>query len=613
MTEDKLRRRFRVRIQGLEEYRARIACREACPLGTDTKGYVAAIAAGDSRRAYLLARRVNPLPSVCGRVCQAPCEDACARGQADGPVALRALKRFACDRQRPGTPQALSLELHHLQRRTDPAPDITGNDLLALERLAATRNPEESAVRVAVIGSGPAGLAAAHDLALLNYRVTIFEAAPLPGGMLRWGIPEFRLSREQLEEEIQAILSLGVELKTNMPVGPRLSLADLRQQGYQGIFIAAGLQAARALPLEGIDLQGVFGGLAYLRNYRTLPMTQSCLVIGGGGVALDCAQLALRQGARQVTVASLESWEEMPARPSEKQDAADEGIRFRTSLGPKRILGDGTRVTGAEFLEVETLFDEKGLFSPRLRPGTERILHANTLLLAVGQIPAFPVHQGRESLETTAAGKIRVGKNLETNLPGVFAGGDLTDGPQNLVKAIADGQRAARSIHEHVSGRKYRLHRTGALHPVDPASPHPRSERTRAARPPQRPVRERVRNQEEIDLCYEERQAREQAARCRQCQLQTVFNRRLCILCGTCVDGCAPGALRMVRIEELEGDHHVQKYVEAIRREAPGGRPLTAVIKDEVRCVRCGICARRCPTGALTLEAFHYQEEWLDA
>jgi NADPH-dependent glutamate synthase beta subunit-like oxidoreductase len=610
-------RKYRVKIPGYEDYDARVACRSACPLRTDVRGYTQAIAEGDYERGYLIARRANPLVSVCSRICQAPCEQACRRADVDAPVAIRGLKRFVCDRAGTGSPRSVLENLLERQEKGDGAFRTAANDILGLLHLRKVRESAGEGAgthpeRVAVVGSGPAGLAAAHDLALLGYKVTIFEAASEPGGMLRMVVPPFRLPREVLRREIEAILELGVDLELNSPVGEDRTLSGLRQTGYQAIFIAVGLPIARMLPLEGMDLSGVASGLTYLRDFEKIPAGESCVVIGGGGVALDCAQMALRQGVRKVSIACVESWEGMPATTHEKEDSLEEGVAFYPGLGPKRILGRDGRAIGVEFLEVESVFDEQGKFNPQLRPGTERILPADTVLLAVGQTSLLSVLSGIEGLQLNPSSTIRVGEDLATNIPGIFAGGDVASGPRSAVEAIADGQRAARSIHGFLRGSRQKLRRRGYMEPLGTAFANTRGEKRHAIRPPKRPVQERIRNHEEIELPYREVEARQQAERCQQCHVQTVFNRRLCILCGTCVDTCVKNAYRMVRLEQIEGDEKLEKLAHALCGGLPRTRPMTAIIKDEARCVRCGRCALRCPAGAITMEAFHVEEEWED-
>jgi NADPH-dependent glutamate synthase beta subunit-like oxidoreductase len=608
--------RYRVKVLGLDDYQALVACQDACPLRTDTKGYTKAIADGDYERAYRIARETNPLVSVCSRVCQAPCEDACNKGEGDGPVAMRALKRFACDRQGGGSGSAIKEGREDLAPEGNRTSDTASGGVSGLLRRARAKGRERPGSdgaqhRVAIVGSGPAGLAAAHDLALLGYSVTILEAAPVPGGMLGWGIPEFRLPRDVLQAEIDAILELGVELKLNTPLGKERTIDDLKQEGYEAVFVAIGQQASRLLSLEGSDLDGIWAGISYLRDYEKMPIGKLCLVIGGGGVAIDCAQLALRQGAETVRVACLEPWEDMPARGSEKRDAEEEGIRFFPALGPKRFLGDGGHVRGVEFLEVESVFDNQGNFSPVLRPGTETTLEADTVLLAVGQSPEKTVLCDATSpLETTPHGTIRVDENLATTVPGVFAGGDILDGPQSVVHALSQGKKAAQSIDEYLSGRKLRVRKRAWMRVLEPESVNKGADRIAPVRSPKRALEQRISSHEEIELPYEEMEARRQAARCRQCHVQTVFDRTLCIRCGTCVDTCVENAYKMVGLEDIAGDEEVDKLIEVLSRSGPPGREMTVIIKDETRCVRCGVCARRCPTGAITMEAFHVEEEW---
>ncbi|HYX21049.1 MAG TPA: FAD-dependent oxidoreductase, partial [Thermoanaerobaculia bacterium] len=344
-------------------------CKWACPVHTEAGKYVSLIAQGRYREAYAVARRPNPLASICGRICAAPCEPACRRGELDAPISIRALKRFVTERFGVESMIDLSVLAEIYGRRGD-------------------RHPE----KVAVIGSGPAGLACAHDLALLGYPVTIFEGAPVAGGMLRLGVPEYRLPRALIQLEVNAILSLGVELTTNARLGHEFTLADLKERGYAAVFLGVGAMRSRDLAVEGMELDGVLKGIDYLLNVNLgykVEMGRNVLVVGGGNVALDVARVAarggeqenlqrnlsvvqaldvarsaIRFGAREVTVCSLESEREMPAAADEIEEALKEGIRFRHGLGPKRLVGEGGRVTGIEFRSVSRVFDEQGRFSP---------------------------------------------------------------------------------------------------------------------------------------------------------------------------------------------------------------------------------------------------------
>ncbi|MDD2736973.1 MAG: FAD-dependent oxidoreductase [Desulfuromonadaceae bacterium] len=607
--------KYQVKILGIDDYQALVACQSACPLATDTKRYVRAISVGDYEKAYLIARQTNPLVSVCSRVCTAPCEKTCRKTGEGNPVDIRALKRFACDRNGVASPISVMKRLDQYSQRDQWMSDRTGNHILTMSRFRSAKNEKAGSqkppARVAIVGSGPTGLTAAHDLAVLGYQVVIYEAAPLPGGMLRTGIPAFRLPKEILQQEIEAILELGVDLKLNSPVGGDLTLANLREQGYEAVFITIGLQDPMVLDLKGTDLKGVYHGIDYVRDHEKISLGKRCLVIGGGGVAIDCAQHAVRQGAEQVMIACLESWETMPASLSEKEDAQEEGITFHPSLGPQRIVGKEGRVTGIEFLKVASVFDSEGKFSPTYVPDSTTILEVDSVILAVGQSSTIPSLSGLEGLDITPAGLIRADEDMSTNLPGVFAGGDVRwRFARNATDAIADGQRAARAIHGYLRGKKLHIKKKGYMRPVAPDFTNTRCETIPPVKIPKRAADERIKTREEITIGFDEAQAREQAARCRQCSIQTVFDRSRCILCGTCAETCVYGALKLVRLADIQGDTNLEKLTGTLARMSPRNKGMTAIIKDESRCVNCGMCARRCPTGAITMAEFYSQEEW---
>jgi NADPH-dependent glutamate synthase beta subunit-like oxidoreductase len=531
-------------------------------------------------------------------------------------VDIRALKRFACDRHGVSSPQSVAKRFAEFSERNEWVSDRTGNHILTMSRLfqkaaEAKKGPATASARVAIIGSGPTGLSAAHDLALLGYRVTIFEAGPKAGGMLRTGIPSFRLPKEVLQEEIDAILELGVELKLNSPIGGNVSLADLREQGYEAVFVTIGLKYPMNIDLHGTDLKGVYSGIDYVRDFEKIPVGKRCLVIGGGGVAIDCAQHAVRQGAEQVMIACLESWETMPSSLAEREDVQEEGIVFYPAMGPQKIVGHEGRVTGVEFLRVSSIFDEEGKFNPTFVPYSQSTLNADSVILAVGQSSSLPFLPGLEGLNSTPNGLIRAEEDMSTNIPGVFAGGDVRLGvARNATNAIADGQKAARAIHGYLGGTVLQVTKKGYMRAVSPEFNNTRCETIAPVEIPKRDATERIRTKEEITLGFAEDQARQQAARCRQCSIQTVFDRSKCLLCGTCVDTCVYGALKLVRVADIAGDTKVEQLTGALARMSAAGRGLMAIIKDESRCTSCGMCARRCPGGAITMAEFYCEEEW---
>ncbi|HEX4826284.1 MAG TPA: FAD-dependent oxidoreductase [Candidatus Polarisedimenticolaceae bacterium] len=591
-------------------------CKWACPVHTEAGKYVALIAEGRFREAYAVARRPNPLASICGRICAAPCETVCRRGELDAPIAIRALKRFVTEKFGVESMMDFSVLSEIYGRRTD-------------------RHSE----RVAVIGSGPAGLACAHDLALRGYPVTIFEGAPVAGGMLRLGVPEYRLPRALIQLEIHAILSLGVELRVDARLGRDFTLRDLRQQGYAAVFLAVGAMRGRELAVEGMDLDGVLKGVDYLLNvnlgYR-VEMGSRIVVIGGGNVALDVARTAarggeqenlqrnlsvvqaldvarsaIRFGAREVTVCCLESEREMPAAREEIEEAKREGITFLHRVGPKRLVGEHARVTGVELLTVSRVFDERGRFSPRFVDGSESILPADTVVVAIGQTGDLSFLNEEDGV-ATSQGRIVVDPDtLATTAAGIYAGGDAAFGPRIAITAVANGKRAARSIDEFLRGRS--LPDEDPVVEIDVESRYRRTldyESIPRQSPPTRPIDRRI-GIAEVEECFSEPAARREATRCLHCWTNTIFDQSEaegteCILCGGCQDVCPESCI------EIRTAASIRSAPAGSRMLAPvfvAGEPWGSIIlKDEETCIRCGLCARRCPAGTITMQSFATKE-----
>jgi NADPH-dependent glutamate synthase beta subunit-like oxidoreductase len=599
-----------------------IPCRSACPVRTNAGGYVRAIAEGDTARGYRIARAPNPLASVCGRICAHPCESQCRRGAIDQPISIRALKRTLTERH--GVENALTAQ---------PEP---------LERLHLAAADAEGAARIAVIGAGPAGLCCAHDLGLLGYRVTLFEAAPVVGGMLYQGVPEYRLSRDLIRAEVDQILSLGVELKLQWRLGRDFTISDLRRNGFAAVFLALGAARGRDLNIPGHDLDGVINGVDFLLNanlgYR-VTLGDSVIVIGGGNVAidvartalryataderpaftsgtaqllqtwgydnafLDAARTALRLGARHVQLVSLETRPQMPAHPDEVREAEEEGITLSSGLGPKRILGRDGHVVGLETLDVASLFDASGRFNPSFAPGTEKEFDADTIILAVGQQPDTRCLAADTEIEITPRGLVKVdSRTLATTMPGVFCGGDLAFGPRIVIEAEADGKRAALAIHESLAGA--RVPRAQArFRPITLNRGGDRYDRLPRQRVPSLPVTRRT-GFREVEEGYPDEQARLEGSRCLWCNVETVFDSDRCIFCSGCVEICPEGCLALAPASRLRAT----VPIDAVRDAAGGGGDLAAIVKDETRCIRCGLCAERCPTGAITMEALEIEE-----
>ncbi len=645
--------KYQVHVPDVEYYQKQIKCQAACPVRTDARGYVTAIARGQLEEAYKIARAPNPLASICGRVCNAPCEAACRRGSIDDPIAIRPLKRVVTERygvesqrllahQQPATRQPITLDLSNMTDRSQGA----------LADLA--KMPNRKTGRVAIIGSGPAGLSCAHDLAVLGHGVTLFDAAPAAGGMLRMGIPVYRLDRTLLDLEIGAILATGVELRLNTAIGVDVPFADLRRD-FDAVFIATGLGEGRSLRIPGVDLDGVFKAVDFLLNVNMgykVDLGQRVLVVGGGNVAVDAARMALRQrandengdstisdpdessakeegkslhaafdvartalrlGVTDVRMIALESWEELPASKLEIEESLEEGIEIHPGYGPQRILGENGQVTGLETFDVASVFDSDGRFNPTFVPNSARIWQCDTVILAIGQAADLAFMGDEHGVEISPRGLIVTDPETgATSQPGIYAGGDVVFGPRILIEGVRDGQRAARSIDSQIQGK--RLTTETAIswtvqekhHMPDGYTKRPRSQ------VPTLSLERRI-GIAEVEVGYDEAEAKAQAERCLRCGVNTIFDAAKCILCNGCVDVCPWDCLKIVRVSDLAGDAAFESLVEQrygidLVSLAQGDMPAAAIIKDDEHCTRCALCAQRCPTGAITMESFTFKE-----
>ena len=446
-------------------------CMMACPAHTNAGRYVALIAEGRYEDAYRIARDPNPLASICGRVCAHPCETACRRGAIDQPIAIRALKRFLTERHGPESKRPVDVN----------------------EGRAQNKLP----FRIAVVGGGPVGLSAAHDLALMGYSVTIFEAAPVAGGMLYLGVPEYRLPRDVVEAQVREILATGdITLKLNHAAGREFAISDLRSQGFDAVLLAVGAHSSRDLSIPGVDLDGVHKGIDFLLNVNLgyqFTIGKKVVVIGGGNVAMDVARSAarevlrqhaagveshepsrenveavatkemvdvslsaLRLGAQEVHLVCLESRKEMPAALEEIVEAEEEGIILHPGLGPHRVVGENGRVTGLETLKTKWVFDAAGRFNPAFYEDSETILDCDTVIMAIGQAPQLDFLKPEDGVEISRRGLIAVNREtLMTSAQGIFAGGDCVFGPRLIIDSVADGKRAAVGIDEYLRGVRH--------------------------------------------------------------------------------------------------------------------------------------------------------------
>ncbi|MCW5976791.1 MAG: FAD-dependent oxidoreductase [Bryobacteraceae bacterium] len=621
--------RYAVTIADEEYWRRQIKCQYACPVHTDARGYVRAIAEGDYERAYRIARGPNPLASICGRVCGAPCEAACRRGAIDQPIAIRALKRFVTDQfgGRPASPASF------------PSGECDGlEEMTHLARYLASREykaPEGE--RVAIIGSGPAGLAAAHDLALLGFRPVVFEMEPKPAGMLYTGIPAYRLPRDLIDAEIELIRSLGVEFRCGVQIGRDVPFDDLRRD-YRAVIVAVGAKRARMLTLPGSDAEGVYGGVDFLRAAalgEPFPIGRRVIVIGGGNVAYDVSRsavrylsgeeedpqrlvdwqtqsdisrLAVRQpSVRQVHLVCLESRAEMPADEIEIVEGEEEGIRRHNRLGPKEFLwrqdNGEKKLTGVRFRRALRVFDENRRFSPVYDDADTVDIEADTVLLSVGQMPDLSFLGGAARLPVNP-------ETLETGMEGVFAAGDVAYGAKLMIDAIASGKKAARSVYRYLTGSEIQPRESQFHFEIDSYRRERGYEGRGRQRIPVASVQERLADPRRlVETGYTETGAQREAGRCLDCGVNTIFDGEKCILCGGCVDVCPTLCLKLVGVEQLEPAAELRALLDA----HAAGESWSAIVKDEERCIRCALCAERCPTRAITMERFQFSQEWQHA
>ncbi|MCP4726755.1 MAG: FAD-dependent oxidoreductase [bacterium] len=619
---------FSIRIPDDPYWKEQIRCQSACPVHTDARGYVRAIAEGNYEKAYLIARGPNPLASICGRICGAPCEAACRRKDLDEAVSIRALKRFvtsqfgAESKEFEKGPLKLIKKLFSGDRECVSLDNII-NYLSDHEKDLSSLLADD-AHTVGIIGSGPAGLAAAHDLCLQGIKPVIYEMEPVPAGMLYLGVPEYRLSRDLIKAEVEVIKALGTEIKCNIQIGKDITLDELRKK-HSAVLIAVGAKKSRRLPIPNADAEGVIGGIKFLRDaalYEDVNLGKKIIVIGGGNVAYDVARTVVRQteydvsrtalrqlGVKEVHLACLESLEEMPADTLEIEEGAEEGVIRHNSLGPTEIIIDDIgKATGVKFIHCISVFDEKGNFSPKFDESKVTELYADSIILAIGQATDLSFID-KDDVELNERNQLSLDNTkTRTNAPDVFAAGDVALGPGLMIDAIASGKQAAKNIYEYITGRKISS-KTVIQHSVIKEYERESGfESISREGVPAMPPEERKKSMTAIvETGFSESQSMCQASRCFDCGVNTIFNSERCILCGGCSDVCPEGCLKLISIDRIEENPHAESLI----KTRYGDQPLPssgAIIKDETICIRCGLCAERCPVEAITMERFNFRE-----
>lgn len=519
-------------------------CRAACPVHVDVPGYLLAIAEGRFSDALDLVIERNPLPSVCGRVCLRPCEDGCRRCLLDEPVAIAALKRAAADHGVYPTP-----------------------------RRPKRMRPEQ----VAVVGGGPAGLTAAYDLATLGINVTVYEAKPKLGGMLRYGIPSYRLPDEALDRDVDFIVGHGVEVHTGVRVGRDITMDELCAR-HDAVLVTTGLQGSRVLPIPGAERPGVLAALPFLEAAASGERPQvgeRVVVVGGGNVAVDVARTARRLHAREVTMVCLESREEMPASAHELHEAENEGIRIQPALGPREVLGE-TAVTGLRMVRCTSVFDAEKRFAPRFDESQETIIEADTVIFAVGQ----SADMADLGVPLTERGvPLRNVHTLRAGAERVYIAGDCVCGPTRVIDAIGEGHRASAVIYRDLTGDdRPLLSLDSDAVAIDKVPEHV----AHKLEPKRRIQMERLefydacRTFDEVESGYTQYEAAREAQRCLSCTTGARLTREKCAACLTCVRVCP--------------------------HDVPGIQAGGYLYFDLDACHACGACVSQCPALALSLE-----------
>ncbi|HBX68793.1 MAG TPA: 4Fe-4S ferredoxin [Chloroflexi bacterium] len=678
--------KYRVKVPTTKDWRDMVKCQAACPVLTDSRGYVLAAARGELELAYNISHDPNPFSTVCGRICGAPCEVACRRGFIESPdekpVSIRAIKRVLTERFGPESAQQLpareaAKDLITLDSITEMPSQVFARDerlnpqngaipgtgpeqkysparwsLQELKRLAA--QPGRKTGKVAVIGAGPASLTAAHDLAILGHRVTIFEAGSKTGGTMRYGVPVYRIDQEAMDLEIEAILALGVEIRYNTPIGKEISLNDLRRD-YDAVFLGIGLMKGRELNIEGANLDGVVIAVDFLLNYNLgykIKLGEKVLVVGGGDVAMDAARTALRLGQKtaeleaklsdaearaeeesesvstaldvartairmgsiDVKMISLESWDELPASEFEVEEALEEGIHLFPRKGPHRIVGENGKLKGLEVIDVESVFDEERRFSPKFKAGSEEIWECDTLILAIGQRADLEALGGADDVEITPRGLVKVNpENGQTTAAEVFAGGDVAYGPRLIIDAVKHGHVAALGMEEYIQGKQLKVDVKTEWQNLPNHVMFNNWSLLNRGKVPTLPVERRT-GISVVELGYSVEEAAQEGSRCLECSVNTIFDGTKCILCNACVDICPWDCLKIVSLKNIKGDENFAAVVEAqlgapletfLNEDQPS---VAAMLKDDESCTRCALCADRCPTDAITMESFRFEE-----
>jgi NADPH-dependent glutamate synthase beta subunit-like oxidoreductase len=603
---ERYREIFDVVIPDLDYYIRQIDCRDGCPVNTDPRGYMINLHAGNYLEGYKIARGPNPFASICGMICGAPCELTCRRDRVDKTLTIRAQKRFLAEWF------GMTKEAHVKS--------------LEFSYARGSTNPKPNGLKVACVGAGVASMTAAHDLLRLGYEVDVYEMMRIPGGMLTYGVPTYRLKNEIAINEIYAIEHLGARIIYNSKVGRDITLTEL-QAKYDAVFLGVGLWKSRELPIPGADQPDIIRGIEYLRVRcmdEEWKIGENVLVVGGGNVAYDVARTSVRNNAKKVTMVCLESRDEQTADEFEIEDGIEEGITTINRLMPLAVERNSEgKVTGLKVQRIYSLFDASGRFAPKPVPDSEFVIPCDTIALAIGQAMDMSLFDGwdKKSELVLDRGIIKTERGTcRTSVKGLYAGGDAAFGPALFITAIKHGQEAARAIDSDLRGVQPYQEFSAEFTEISPMRDKTYL-RTKWALPTMQPPQLRIHNQNMVENNYTAEEAHLQSNRCLQCHVSPVFDGTLCIKCNGCVDVCPCNCLKLVPIGKLNmenGDGKLRLAVDnfyGVDSASMSDEQLalmgSAMLKDEDLCIRCGLCAEKCPTQAVTMDVMDYSFRWL--
>lgn len=536
-----------------------IPCQDACPAQTNIPGYIRAIYEKEYGEAYEINRSANILPGVLGRICSRPCESACRHGESDNGV---------------------SVGICHLKRSCA--------DLKPVSHRIREEFYSPTGKSVAIVGSGPAGLAAAHDLTLFGHKVTIFEGQEKPGGMMIYGIPEFRLPREILAMEIENILRMGIELKTGQMIGKEISLDFLKKE-FDAVVVATGCTKPRTLGIEGEDLENVHNGLAFMEavNEGKTPFVgDTVVVIGAGFTAVDCARSALRLGGKDISINIRKTLEYMRIDETEKHETQFEGIITNSLIQPSKIIGEGGKVKGIEFTRTRMKKSETPPYRTSVPiEGSEFCVPCDSVIAAIGQTPdAGAVEDGLSA------------KKMHGGNDNLFFAGDFLTGSSDVISAIASGRKCSRAIDEFLLGEK---RKQIVVRLVE----HDTTDRPRAFDFIPKvdmntiPMDNRMESYvNEVETGYTDDQANEEAKRCYLCNLKYEIDPLICIYCSACIDVAPKDCIKMIEFIPINEDGSYGDY-----QETGEWNKVRSITIDNKNCIRCGQCLAVCPMDCISV------------